>query len=345
VVVTNEIRALFDRLGYEILVIPNQLENPAEASTILTGTEGVSKVSPSSLIFIGMPEGFENLFTGDNQLQVFGMEPADGMLEFDYVEGEGWSNDTTRRGVVISTSVAKQLGIQAGDTVEIVVAGQPHTIDVIGVDSSVWDAVNMRWDEISEMAGLVFEGQPVPNAYYVTLENPDQNAEEVDEAMELVQANMIGNGMPGRFINQVQNADVTVQQAQAALSIFLVTAVLIAVVGIIGLLTTLTISVYERQKEIGVMRSIGAGSGVIAFQFFTEGILVGIIAWLVGLPLSYYVALGLMQSANLDNVKFTYPPSVAVIGLVGMLFIAGIASFGPSLAAARKTVSDILRYQ
>ena len=111
------------------------------------------------------------------------------------------------------------------------------------------------------------------------------------------------------------------------------------------MLTTLTITVLERQKEIGVMRSIGASSYTIASQFLIEGVLVGIMAWFVGIPISYLLALQINAAFQLETVKFTYPPEVLVFGLVGMLVIASIASLGPSLSAARKTVSEILRYQ
>ena len=51
---------------------------------------------------------------------------------------------------------------------------------------------------------------------------------------------------------------------------------MMAAVGAIGLLSTLSMSVFERLREIGVMRSIGASSFTVAGQFLTEGMLVGI---------------------------------------------------------------------
>jgi putative ABC transport system permease protein len=95
----------------------------------------------------------------------------------------------------------------------------------------------------------------------------------------------------------------------------LIAAALIAAVGAVGLLTTLAISVFERQKEIGVMRSIGAGSTAIATQFLTEGVIVSLIAWVLAIPLSYVIALGLIAAFQMDSIN-CYPPSAWVIGLV-----------------------------
>ncbi|MBN2303738.1 MAG: FtsX-like permease family protein, partial [Anaerolineae bacterium] len=110
--------------------------------------------------------------------------------------------------------------------------------------------------------------------------------------------------------------------------------------------TTLSMSVFERQKEIGVMRSIGAGSSTVAIQFLTEGLVVGLIAWVVGLPLMVLIQYALLAATGFsETFPFEFSPTAIVIGLVGMLLVTTVSSLWPSLSAARKTVSDILRYQ
>jgi ABC-type antimicrobial peptide transport system permease subunit len=116
-------------------------------------------------------------------------------------------------------------------------------------------------------------------------------------------------------------------------------------VGAIGLLATLSMAVFERQKEIGVMRSIGAGSVAVAGQFLVEGILVGVIAWVIGVPLSILLAQGLAAALPFGVTDIDYPPISLLIGLAGMIIVATISSLWPSISAARKTVSEILRYQ
>ena len=123
-------------------------------------------------------------------------------------------------------------------------------------------------------------------------------------------------------------------------------AALIAAVGMIGLLSSLSMSVFERQKEIGVMRSVGATSYTIVFLFLVEGLIVGLIAWLIGIPFSYALNRTLIYQFHFENaIGSNYPPLTLLLGLGGMLVIATAASLWPSITAARKTVSDILRYQ
>ncbi len=69
-------------------------------------------------------------------------------------------------------------------------------------------------------------------------------------------------------------------------TMLLTMSALIAAVGAIGLAGTLSINVLERRREIGVMRAIGASSLTIAGIFIGEGLLLGLIAWVIAIPLS-----------------------------------------------------------
>jgi ABC-type lipoprotein release transport system permease subunit len=343
--VSNEIRDIFGRITYHILVIPYEIQDPRLLAPQLEAMENVESVHIGTVLFIQLEGDYINFFTNDNQVQVFGFDPADPLIRLDYLEGEGWSNDPTREGMVISQPIAKQLNLSAGDEIRFGVAGQSYTTQVIGIDRNAFDIVNMRWDQLSRAAGIEFGGQALPSAYYITLEGEGWTTERIAEQIELMQGQVLAGGISAGYFNQQEETEIAVAAVESNTAIFLVASLLIAAVGAVGLLTTLTISVFERQKEIGVMRSIGADSASIAWLFILEGLVVGFLAWLLGVPLGYGIALIFNQVANLENVPFTYPPSVLILGLVGMMAIAALASLGPSLSAARKTVSEILRYQ
>src|SRR4029450_1742485 len=56
-------------------------------------------------------------------------------------------------------------------------------------------------------------------------------------------------------------------------------AVMIAIVGGVGLMGTMSINVLERTREIGVMRAIGASNGDIQGIVIVEGLVIGFISW------------------------------------------------------------------
>ena len=54
---------------------------------------------------------------------------------------------------------------------------------------------------------------------------------------------------------------------------------IIAVVGAIGLFNTLAMSVLEHRREIDILRSMGATGRKVAQVFWTEGVALGVVAW------------------------------------------------------------------
>jgi ABC-type antimicrobial peptide transport system permease subunit len=174
----------------------------------------------------------------------------------------------------------------------------------------------------------------------------DPTATQTDDAIEDINEVLLANGITATYNNFPELIDEITGFVTIFQVVFNMAAGLIALVGALGLLTAISMSVFERQKEIGVMRSIGAGSTSVAVQFLTEGLIVGIVAWVVGLPISYGLSQLLTSALNLgDAFKLTYPISAPLTGIIGMVLITILASLWPSISASRKTVSDILRYQ
>jgi len=123
-------------------------------------------------------------------------------------------------------------------------------------------------------------------------------------------------------------------------------SVIVALVGILGLFNTLTISVLERRREIGILRSMGGTGWRIARVFWTEGISLALFAWIAAVILGIPSAFAFVSliGAVLVPLPFTFAPVTLGMMLILILVIATLASFGPALSAARVRVSDMLRY-
>ncbi len=210
-----------------------------------------------------------------------------------------------------------------------------------------YDSVWFDWQALSKLGGFVDEnGNPVPIGLVVHMPGKTSTAGQVDDLTEQINEILLENGVTASYTNIRSFVETLTNTIATFRNLFNFTALLIALVGAVGLVSTLSMSVYERQKEIGVMRSIGAGSSTIVTQFLTEGVAVGVLAWLLGLPLSILLNQGLISALHLGSeYNLGYPPAAAVLGLIGMLVITTVASMWPSISAARRTVSDILRYQ
>jgi putative ABC transport system permease protein len=131
-------------------------------------------------------------------------------------------------------------------------------------------------------------------------------------------------------------------------SFLLSMAILVAIVGGLGLMGTLSINVLERSREIGVLRAIGAGDAAVFQLVLVESLLVAAIGWLVAVPLS------IPASALLSNavgrffigtpLTFTYSFSGIFVWLGLVLLLAAVAGLVPGRRAARLTVRDALVY-
>ena len=125
-------------------------------------------------------------------------------------------------------------------------------------------------------------------------------------------------------------------------------AVIMAIVGGIGLMGSLSISVTERTKEIGVLRAIGARTPVILAMLVLEGVLQGLLSWTVAVPLSFVLGqpLAALMGEAMFNLALDYQYNVAAmfiwLGLV--VGIAVLASVLPARAATRISVRESLAY-
>jgi putative ABC transport system permease protein len=94
-------------------------------------------------------------------------------------------------------------------------------------------------------------------------------------------------------IGQVETIPATRQTSDFGISMIvqmlLVLALIVALVGGIGLMGALWIGVIERTKEIGVMRAIGAVTRTLLGMFVLEGMIQGILSWVLAVPLALLV--------------------------------------------------------
>jgi ABC-type antimicrobial peptide transport system permease subunit len=314
------------------------------------GGLSVDAPRPNQYMALVQVDGYSGTLPGGEAVAVGFDEQIVGFLTFE----SGAAFTAAQPSVIVSTDMAANGGYQVGDDLTLSVGGNTETYPIVGVfnlppqavsEGDPADVIGIYWEALAALEGRDLEGEPAPNAFLIQLEDPDATSDQADEVVKAISEVLVERGITANYINQIALVEENAEQMLMFGMLFNMTSFVMAAVGAIGLLSTLSMSVFERQKEIGVMRSIGAGSGTVAGQFLVEGLLVGFIAWLIGVPVSYVLGMGLLQAMPFGFIKFSYPLINPIIGLIGILIIAAAASLWPSISAARRTVSQIIRYQ
>jgi putative ABC transport system permease protein len=135
----------------------------------------------------------------------------------------------------------------------------------------------------------------------------------------------------------------------AIVVLLLVMAILLALVGGLGLMGTMSINVLERTREIGVLRAIGAPNRGVAQVFILEGITIGLLSWGMGSLLAIPMTQGLnaaLGSATMGApLTYSYSMPGLWLWLVVVLLLSAFASFIPARNASRLTVREVLAYE
>jgi putative ABC transport system permease protein len=136
----------------------------------------------------------------------------------------------------------------------------------------------------------------------------------------------------------------------ALISDFLMTmAILIAIVGGIGLAGTMSMNVLERTREIGVLRAVGASNLAVMRIVLVEGMVVGVLSWALGVVLAWPMSallVGFVGQAFLrESIDVVFATGGAGQWLLIVLVLTAVASVLPAWNASRLAVRDVLAYE
>lgn len=281
--------------------------------------------------------------------EIIGIPAGSDMFKPLMVAGR-WLQPGDGRVVVISKDMADDNNIKLGDTL---------TLDLAELGEDDWQVIGFyqlifgggfSTDSIYAPQQVVFEAAKKYNQgdqLYVRtrFHDPDFVSDVASQLKNVYVARNIEVffSQTAQEIRQSANS-----QFGITISMLMALAIIVAVVGGIGLMGSLSISVVERTKEIGVMRAIGARSAIIMGMFVMEGILQGLFSWAVSVPISFALgrpladALGqTMFAATLD---YQYNFQALAIWLVIIVVISVLASIIPARNATQISVRDSLAY-
>lgn len=248
--------------------------------------------------------------------------------------------------VVVGADLVKRLGAQVGRPVTIrgeqfLVVGilaKTLTAPDLSVLMTLPDAQRMFAQDLPEMIRSQINVSDLVTTFTVYPEpgvDPEQLAATINQEVDGVTATG-----PSYFQEQVASA------TQVLNAILYGVAIISLVVGGLSVINTMTMSVTERTREIGVRKAIGASDGQIVRQFLAEAGVIGLLGGISGLVLGIVaVTFGNLALEDSNLELFLVTPRLAA-GSVAFAVVLGLVSgLYPSLHAARMKPVNALRYE
>jgi len=275
-----------------------------------------------------------------------GVPPTSAMIEPQVLAGR-WLEAGDINAIVLNGNLADAASAEVGDQIDLILRGQPVTWEVVGVVKAIYVLENIGYTSEAGLAAAIGEeGQA--RALRITTEASDQAFQ--NDVAAAITAQLSADGV---LINSTQTtaalADDLSLRFNVLVGALLVLAGLLAIVGGLSIAGTTSLNVIERTREIGVMRSVGAGNGQILSIFVLEAAFVGALGWVFGsllaLPISRALSDGVGLAFSSSPLTYRFDLTGALLWLGLALALALISSFLPARRASRLTLREVLAYE
>jgi putative ABC transport system permease protein len=143
------------------------------------------------------------------------------------------------------------------------------------------------------------------------------------------------------IMNQSDMLDMATETSKSLTTLLAAIAGVSLLVGGIGIMNIMLVSVSERTREIGVRMAIGARKRDILFQFLSEAVILSLLGGIIGISLAFVVckALALMEIPTSINML------VVIIAALFAAFVGITFGYYPAQKAANRNPIDALRYE
>jgi putative ABC transport system permease protein len=286
----------------------------------------------------------DGLLAPDTEFTVAALPLDTKLLDLELLEGRFLQPGDTNALVINNSLAARAPSMRVGQTV---------TLRIDSVESS-WRVVGLVKEAYSPAIAYIpldFMNQRQPgmtNSLRLSLAQNDFDS--ISIVKQNFDRNLEQQGVRARGSSSKAENRFGFDQHMLMIYIFLIVmSVIVGSVGALGLMTTMSLNVLERRREMGVLRAIGATPRVVWLMIVVEGLVIGILSWTIAAVLAWPVskALGnmLVRAMLQGGLDFIFEPWGLLIWFIVSISVSAAGSFLPAWKASRTTVREALAYE
>jgi len=318
-------------------IVTRTIRFPADMGDTIAGLSGVARVQrvrDARVMFRGTPVMVVAAEVTSIAQTVRVMPVAGDAAEMYRLTAAG-------RGLMVSDNLAQLQGLHLGETIELNAPRGVIRLPIVGINI-----------DYSDQQGAILMDRQLFIRYW----NDDSvNIFRVylqpGAKMPEVRARILET-FAGRQMFVLTNADLRQYILKITDQWFGLTSVQIAVavlVAILGIVNTLTVSITDRRRELGVLQAVGGLRGQIRRTIWLEALSIGVIGLTLGFALGAIALYYVLQMVHSDiagmrlDYMFPYPTVLSLVPV--MLAAAFIAAVWPAESAVRGSLVEALEYE
>jgi putative ABC transport system permease protein len=336
-------RELYEKRGVDLLVVragsSERLSSsiPQRVGTQIRDISGVRAVSPGLMDVVSFEEA--NLPSVPLQGWASDSFLFDGLK---LLSGRRLEAGDDKR-VMLGMVLAKNLGKKTGDTLEIA----NREFEIIGIFESFNVFENGSVVMLIHSLQTLMDRPDQVTGFQVVLDNAPNKKELIERVRREINALRSKSGRPWG-IEAVPTVDYvnSTSQIRMAQAMAWMTSAIALVIGAIGVLNTMIMSVLERTREIGILRAIGWRKGRVVRLILYESLLLSVAGAAIGIACAAALTHALTWWPLVSGlIKGDVAPAVMVQGFLIALAVGLIGGAYPAYRGAQLLPTEALRHE
>ncbi|MCU1369087.1 MAG: putative transport system integral rane protein, partial [Ilumatobacteraceae bacterium] len=249
---------------------------------------------------------------------------------------EGELSDLTDDGIIVDAAIAKDQDLEVGDEIKVVAPGdrtKTLTVEALGDDPALlgsWTVNRTTIDDLSAepsdfQLGIVAE----PGSDVAALRQPIKDVLEDYPTMKVQDRDEFTSGI--------------VSSISTLLNVIYALLLVSIIIALIGIANTLSLSIHERTRELGLLRAVGMTRSQLRSSVRWEATIVALMGTVIGIGLGLALSFAMVKALASQGITEFQVPIGGMVAVV--IFGAGLgvlASVNPARKAAKLNVLDAI---